>query len=95
MTSCSRDKATDMTLPPQPAQAAQEPRITARAGPGHHAGGLHRKGAPGGKEPGPSPPPRGQSPHAGVRARQERACMKATAEHSASQTALLNRVTYK
>ena len=55
MTSCSRDKATDMTLPPQPAQAAQEPRITARAGPGHHAGGLHREGAPGGKEPGPSP----------------------------------------
>ena len=145
-TSSSSNKAVGVTLPPflpSRAQAAPEPRITARAGPRHHAGGLHRKGASGvrsqipppastrseptgpgeiqagkepdpptpastrseptgpgeiqaGKEPDPPPPPpRGQSPQARVRSRREQASMKAMVEHSPSQTALLNRVTYK
>ena len=49
-TSSSSNKAVGVTLPPflpSRAQAAPEPRITARAGPRHHAGGLHRKGASG------------------------------------------------
>ena len=58
-TSSSSNKAVGVTLPPflpSRAQAAPEPRITARAGPRHHAGGLHRKGASGVRSQ--IPPPR-------------------------------------
>ncbi|CAI9165792.1 unnamed protein product, partial [Rangifer tarandus platyrhynchus] len=95
MASSSRDKAAGMTPPPQPAQAAREPRVTAQAGPDTTPGAFTGSGHQRVRSQVLPPPPRGQSPQAGVRARRERACMKATAEHSASQTALLNRVTYK